>query len=142
MWNIFSVIKDDFREEPIDETKSVGSTVVLRCRPPKGEPDPQVSWTYNSGPVNLLDKRVSIQGEGNLVIERLKKEDSGEYVCKAQNLAGEKKSSPVQLKVLGLLLYFTCLFVPQNVASLSMFNLSQKKRKNPIGMDSRTGDIS
>ena len=95
------MIKDDFKEEPQDTTLSVGSTAMLRCRPPRGEPEPQVTWTLNGLPVSLSDPRVSMQGNGNLIIERVRKNESGEYVCKAQNLAGEKKSSPVQLTVLG-----------------------------------------
>lgn len=96
-----SVIKDDFREEPDDATKSVNSMVVLRCRPPRGEPEPKVTWTHNSLPLNTSDKRITLEEDGDLVIDRLRKTDSGEYVCMAANVAGEKKSSPVQLTVLG-----------------------------------------
>lgn len=96
------MIKDDFREEPQDSTKSVGSQVRLRCKPPRGEPEPVVTWTHNGEIIGQTDKRMTVQGDGDLVIERLRKDDSGEYVCKAHNVAGEKKSSPVELSVIGL----------------------------------------
>jgi len=38
---------------------------------------------------------------GELVISPVVKADDGEYVCVATNIAGEKKSAPVTLTVLG-----------------------------------------
>lgn len=36
------VLREDFKEGPRDQSAVVGDTVVLNCRPPRGEPDPKV----------------------------------------------------------------------------------------------------
>ena len=102
-----SVIRDDFRQEPVDTTRSVGSSVVLHCKPPRGEPEVQVSWLKN-GKELKLDERVQVADDGDLSISMVTKYDAGQYVCLGRNTAGEKLSSPAQLTVLGK--YLVLLF--------------------------------
>ena len=40
-------------------------------------------------------------GGGNLVIQSVQKSDGGWFSCSARNLAGNRESSPAQLKIIG-----------------------------------------
>ena len=100
MFLVLSVIRDDFRQEPVNTTRSVGSTVVLHCKPPRGEPDVEVFWLKNDKDV-ILDERIQVDADGDLTISMVTKHDAGQYVCLGRNTAGEKRSSPAQLTVLG-----------------------------------------
>ncbi|XP_052285916.1 roundabout homolog 2-like isoform X6 [Dreissena polymorpha] len=100
-----AVIKDDFREEPEHMTASLGARAVLRCKPPRGDPEPQVKWQHEDKPIDLGskgDERVRVEKNGDLVIERVTKSDQGSYVCVASNVAGERKSGPAELEVLDI----------------------------------------
>ena len=84
----------------MDTTTAAGQTVVLHCQPPRGKPEPKVIWRKDGKSVQP-DKRIQIQDDGDLVITSVIKGDVGEYSCQAINTAGEKLSSPAQLRVLG-----------------------------------------
>ena len=101
---LVSVLRDDFRQEPMDTTTAVGQTVVLHCRPPRGKPDPKVIWRKDGESVQP-DERIQIQEDGDLVITSVVKGDVGEYSCLAINTGGEKQSNPAQLRVLGKITY-------------------------------------
>jgi len=62
---MFSVIRDDFREEPDDKTVALDARAVLGCRGPRGEPEPTVSWLHNGKPLGT-DSRVHVLEEGGL----------------------------------------------------------------------------
>ena len=42
-----------------------------------------------------------LAGPGNLVIQSLQKADAGWFVCTARNLAGNRETKPVELKIIG-----------------------------------------
>lgn len=94
------MIKDDFRQEPVDTIQSIHSTVTLHCKAPRGEPDPKISWEHNDRAISVGD-RITQHEDGDLTISTLTAQDGGEYVCLARNTAGERQSSPALLTVLG-----------------------------------------
>ena len=94
------MIRDDFRQEPEDTTRSVGSSVTLHCKPPRGEPEVKVTWLKN-GKELQLDERIQVGPDGDLTVDPVSKFDAGLYVCLARNTAGERQSSPAQLIILG-----------------------------------------
>lgn len=94
-----ALIKDDFRQEPVDTSQSIHSAVTLHCKPPRGEPEPEISWLHNGKAVSLGDRLV-LHEDGDLTISSLTVQDNGEYVCVAENMAGERQSSPALLTVL------------------------------------------
>ena len=58
-----------------------------------------VTWKRDGEYVNL-DQRIHISEEsGNLIIQRLFKEDEGHYQCIVSNMAGSRESSMAKLHV-------------------------------------------
>lgn len=52
-----------------------------------GDPKPQVSW-YKNGQRLITDSRISFDQHGYLSIDEVQITDSGEFLCKATNIAG------------------------------------------------------
>lgn len=98
--SFMTVLRDDFRETPQDTTVAVGEMAMLRCSPPRGEPDPRVIWMKNSEQLQT-SSRVTVLNSGDLRISSAQKIDSGVYNCKAMNAAGERISTPATLSVQG-----------------------------------------
>ncbi|KAM9299176.1 roundabout homolog 4 [Gastrophryne carolinensis] len=99
-----AVLKDEFRQEPSDRMVASGKPLVLECSPPKGHPEPVVTWKKDG---NIVDRNSShyTLTAGKLSIGQVKRSDSGVYVCVATNQAGEKMSRPAQITVLDPLLF-------------------------------------
>lgn len=93
-----AVMKDEFRQEPRSTEVGVGMDAVLDCKPPRGEPEPRVRWLKGDLVVQP-GERVSVDDQGSLRIQEVRKEDAGPYVCMAYNVGGEKESAPAQLFV-------------------------------------------
>ncbi|XP_077995776.1 papilin-like isoform X2 [Glandiceps talaboti] len=68
---------------PMDITASEGDTITLTCTT-IGSPRPFIRWTVNNVPLPDID-RFEVLDSGDLIIEGLKKSDTGYYTCTAAN---------------------------------------------------------
>ena len=79
-----------------------GETVLLECGPPKGSPEPVITWRKNGQTMDLIgSKRIRIVDGGNLAIQEARQSDDGRYQCIAKNIVGVRESSVAYLKVHG-----------------------------------------
>ncbi|XP_005870990.2 PREDICTED: roundabout homolog 3 [Myotis brandtii] len=92
------VLRDDFRQSPGNVVVAVGEPAVMECVPPRGHPEPSVTWRKGSAPVKEEEGRITIRG-GKLMMSHAHKSDAGMYVCVASNMAGERESGPAELVV-------------------------------------------
>lgn len=93
-----AILRDDFRQAPSDVVVAAGEPAVLECVPPRGHPEPSVSWKRNNVRVSGKDDRITMRG-GKLMISHTKKSDAGMYVCVGTNMVGERDSDPAELVV-------------------------------------------
>ncbi|XP_051902180.1 roundabout homolog 3 isoform X2 [Hippocampus zosterae] len=93
-----AILRDDFRQTPSDVVVAAGEPAVMECIPPRGHPEPTISWKRNNVQVNDRDERITIRG-GKLMISNTRKSDAGMYVCVGTNMVGEKNSDPAELVV-------------------------------------------
>ncbi|XP_077449050.1 roundabout homolog 3 [Stigmatopora argus] len=93
-----AILRDDFRQTPSDVVVAAGEPAVMECIPPRGHPEPTISWKRNNVLVNDRDERIAIRG-GKLMISNTRKSDAGMYVCVGTNMVGEKDSDPAELVV-------------------------------------------
>ncbi|XP_038153751.1 roundabout homolog 3 isoform X2 [Cyprinodon tularosa] len=93
-----AILRDDFRQTPNDVVVAAGEPAVMECVPPRGHPEPTISWKRNNIRVNDRDERITIRG-GKLMISNTRKSDAGMYVCVGTNMVGEKDSDPAELVV-------------------------------------------
>ncbi|XP_034723185.1 roundabout homolog 2 isoform X2 [Etheostoma cragini] len=93
-----AILRDDFRQAPSDVVVAAGEPAVLECVPPRGHPEPTVSWKRNNVRVAAKDERMSMHG-GKLLISHTTKSDAGMYVCVGTNMVGERDSDPAELVV-------------------------------------------
>ncbi|XP_045930077.1 roundabout homolog 2 isoform X5 [Micropterus dolomieu] len=93
-----AILRDDFRQAPSDVVVAAGEPAVLECVPPRGHPEPTVSWKRNNVRVSTKDDRISMRG-GKLMISHTRKNDAGMYVCVGTNMVGERDSDPAELVV-------------------------------------------
>ncbi|KAB1258936.1 Hemicentin-1 [Camelus dromedarius] len=78
-----------FTELPGDVSLNKGEQLRLNCKA-TGVPLPKLTWTFNN---NIIPAHFdSVNGHSELVIERMSKEDSGTYVCTAENSVGFVKA--------------------------------------------------
>uniref|UniRef100_A0A8C8RCG5 Roundabout guidance receptor 1 n=1 Tax=Pelusios castaneus TaxID=367368 RepID=A0A8C8RCG5_9SAUR len=94
-----SVLRDDFRQNPSDVMVAVGEPAVMECQPPRGHPEPTISWKKDGSPLDDKDERITIRG-GKLMITYTRKNDAGKYVCVGTNMVGERESEVAELTVL------------------------------------------
>ncbi|KAJ7420611.1 roundabout 1 [Pitangus sulphuratus] len=99
MENIEYILRDDFRQNPSDVMVAVGEPAVMECQPPRGHPEPTISWKKDGTPLDDKDERITIRG-GKLMITYTRKNDAGKYVCVGTNMVGERESEVAELTVL------------------------------------------
>ncbi|KAM9469442.1 roundabout homolog 2 isoform 1-T1 [Clarias gariepinus] len=93
-----ATLRDDFRQAPSDVVVAAGEPAVLECVPPRGHPEPSISWKRNNVRVSDKDSRITMRG-GKLMISHTRKSDAGMYVCVGSNMVGERDSDPAELVV-------------------------------------------
>ncbi|VDM46236.1 unnamed protein product [Toxocara canis] len=95
-----AMLRDDFRTRPRTTQAVIGNRAVMECVPPRGFPEPVVSWRKNDREFRPQDDdRITIFPNGNLIIDKVQRSDAGLYQCVATNMVGEKVSSPARLSV-------------------------------------------
>ncbi|XP_077421448.1 roundabout homolog 1 isoform X1 [Vanacampus margaritifer] len=94
-----AILRDDFRQNPADVIVAAGEPAVLECQPPRGHPEPTISWKKDGLNIDDRDERVTIRG-GKLMITNARKSDAGKYVCVGTNMVGERESEIAELTVL------------------------------------------
>ncbi|XP_043852206.1 neural cell adhesion molecule 1 isoform X22 [Dromiciops gliroides] len=87
------------RQSTVNATANLGQSVLLMCEA-KGFPEPTMSWTKDGEQIEIEedDKYGFNEDSSELTIRRVDKSDEAEYVCIAENKAGEQDAS-IQLKV-------------------------------------------
>ncbi|XP_070621774.1 roundabout homolog 3 isoform X2 [Erythrolamprus reginae] len=93
-----AILRDDFRQAPSDVVVAAGEPAVMECIPPRGHPEPTISWKKNSIRLSDKEERITIRG-GKLMMSNTRKSDAGMYICVATNMVGERDSEPAELVV-------------------------------------------
>ena len=96
-----AVMRDEFREEPADVELAAGHTATLRCRPPRAEPEPLVTWKKDGVSLPSDGERVFVDRAGSLHVMDARRDDTGQYTCVAENIAGQRHSAPARITVRG-----------------------------------------
>ncbi|KAM4574533.1 vascular endothelial growth factor receptor 2 [Fundulus diaphanus] len=127
-----------------DQKVNVSATITLHCDA-VGTPTPTVEWTKNN---QTVEKGSGvILNRNNLTIQRVKKEDSGLYMCRACNSRG-CDTSQAYLSVEGAEEKTNVeLIVPIGSVVIAMFFwllivFVIRGRKRPAGGDLKTGYLS
>ncbi|XP_056329854.1 roundabout homolog 1 isoform X5 [Danio aesculapii] len=94
-----AILRDDFRQNPVDVMVAAGEPAVMECQPPRGHPEPTISWKKDGVNIDDRDERITIRG-GKLMITNTRKTDAGKYVCVGTNMMGERESEIAELTVL------------------------------------------
>lgn len=56
-----AVLRDDFRQAPSDVVVAAGEPAVMECIPPRGHPEPTISWKKNSVRISDKDERITVR---------------------------------------------------------------------------------
>ncbi|XP_076471483.1 uncharacterized protein LOC143301237 [Babylonia areolata] len=89
-----------FIYEPSGGLFYAGDSAELACSPPGGQPTPQVSWVKDGQRLDPeTDDNLEVLPDGVLIIDRVRAQDAGEYVCVAFNAAGSRSSKAAVLEV-------------------------------------------
>nr|CAD2195935.1 unnamed protein product [Meloidogyne enterolobii] len=95
-----AMLREEFRINPHSVQALIGNRVTLDCLPPKGFPEPVVSWRKDEREVNTQNnEKYQLLDSGNLIVENAQKSDAGFYQCVASNSVGERISKPARLSV-------------------------------------------
>ncbi|XP_029473326.1 LOW QUALITY PROTEIN: hemicentin-1 [Rhinatrema bivittatum] len=87
--NLLVHVPPAFTELPGDISLNKGEQLRLTCQA-TGIPLPQITWAFNN---NIIPAKFdSVNGHSELIIERASKDDSGTYVCMAENSVGSIKA--------------------------------------------------
>ncbi|XP_065297029.1 protein sax-3-like isoform X3 [Dermacentor albipictus] len=111
-----AALRDEFRQLPKSVHAAAGDSATLECVPPRGHPEPTVTWFKDGVQVQPGTGRVRLLAQGALLIADVRPSDQGRYVCRAANMLGTRDSPPALLSV-HTKPYF--VRVPEDVTSLA-----------------------
>ncbi|XP_053223454.1 roundabout homolog 4 isoform X1 [Podarcis raffonei] len=92
-------LQEEFRLHPSNLVVTAGEQLVLECLPPRGHPEPTISWKKNGVPINEENGHYEVTNTKLLVAHALKS-DAGAYVCMATNQVGERASRAALVSIL------------------------------------------
>ncbi|XP_030361148.1 neural cell adhesion molecule 1 isoform X7 [Strigops habroptila] len=88
------------RQSTMNATANLSQSVTLACDA-DGFPEPTMTWTKDGEPIEEADdeEKYSFNSDGSeLIIKKVDKSDEAEYICIAENKAGEQDAT-IHLKV-------------------------------------------
>ncbi|XP_013908206.1 PREDICTED: roundabout homolog 3-like [Thamnophis sirtalis] len=56
-----AILRDDFRQAPSDVVVAAGEPAVMECIPPRGHPEPTISWKKNSIRISDKEERITVR---------------------------------------------------------------------------------
>ena len=62
-FSLSPVLRDDFRQSPGNVVVAVGEPAVMECVPPRGHPEPSVSWKKDGVRLKEEEGRITVRGE-------------------------------------------------------------------------------
>ncbi|KAH8412140.1 hypothetical protein KR009_000089 [Drosophila setifemur] len=87
---------------PTNQTKLEGEKVIFSCEAKAMPGNVTVRWFREGSPVRevaALETRVTIRKDGSLIINPIKPDDSGQYLCEVTNGIGDPQSASAYLSV-------------------------------------------
>ncbi|KQS70077.1 uncharacterized protein Dere_GG24990, isoform C [Drosophila erecta] len=90
------------RVPPTNQTKLEGEKVIFSCEAKAMPGNVTVRWYREGSPVRevaALETRVTIRKDGSLIINPIKPDDSGQYLCEVTNGIGDPQSASAYLSV-------------------------------------------
>ncbi|XP_017015075.2 LOW QUALITY PROTEIN: protein turtle [Drosophila takahashii] len=87
---------------PTNQTKNEGEKVIFSCEAKAMPGNVTVRWYREGSPVRevaALETRVTIRKDGSLIINPIKPDDSGQYLCEVTNGIGDPQSASAYLSV-------------------------------------------
>ncbi|KAH8329277.1 hypothetical protein KR074_006741 [Drosophila pseudoananassae] len=87
---------------PTNQTKPEGEKVIFSCEAKAMPGNVTVRWFREGSPVRevaALETRVTIRKDGSLIINPIKPDDSGQYLCEVSNGIGDPQSASAYLSV-------------------------------------------
>lgn len=94
-----AVLRDEFRQLPKSVRVAAGDSATLECVPPRGHPEPTVTWFKDGNQVQPGPGRVRLSAHGALLLADVRPSDQGRYVCRAANMLGTRDSPPALVSV-------------------------------------------
>ena len=111
---LFAVLRRNFTVFQSLHVVPPNATVILPCKPPRGEPRPEITWYKNGEPFSPERGRqviFPVKNTVKLVIKHVSANDSGEYRCVAMNMAARREGPILRLEVRGWSVQFHFFFV-------------------------------
>ncbi|XP_055516807.1 roundabout homolog 1 isoform X2 [Leucoraja erinacea] len=94
-----ATLREEFRLQPSSVVVALGEQADMECLPPRGHPEPTVTWKKDGAPLDDKDQRYRVT-VGKLTIFSTLRSDSGVYMCVATNKVGQRESRAARMSVL------------------------------------------